>query len=395
MSRVVLAYSGGLDTSVCIELLREKYDYDEVITVTTDVGQPREEIEEAEEKARKLADEHHTVDAVEEFVTEYCWRAVKANATYEGYPLSTALARPLIAEKVLQVAREVDADAIAHGCTGKGNDQFRFEAYLKAHGGDEFEIVAPVRDLNLTREEEIAYAKEKGIPVPVDVDSPYSIDENLWGRSIEGGVLEDPTRKPPEEVFEWTVSPEEAPEEPETVEVEFEDGVPISVDGEEDPVRIVELLNEKAGEHGVGRIDIIEDRIIGLKSREVYEAPAAITLLEAHRALEALTLTRRELSLKSRMDDTWSELVYQGLWFDPLREHVEAFIDSTQSVVDGTVVVELHRGRAVPVSRESPNSLYDEELISYGEKKFDQRVAEGAVELHGFQERLAIRKRKP
>ncbi len=393
MSRVVLAYSGGLDTSVCIELLREEYGYDEVITVTGYVGQPEEEVKEAERKARKLADEHYTVDCLEEFVTEYCWRAVKANAEYEGYPLSTALARPLLAKKVLEVAREVDADAIAHGCTGKGNDQYRFEAYLRAHAGDEFEIVAPVRDLNLTREEEIEYAKERGIPVPVDADSPYSIDENIWGRSIEGGELEDPTREPPEEVFEWTCSPEEAPDEPKVVEIEFEEGVPVSADGRSDPVKIVRYLNKVAGEHGVGRIDLIEDRVVGLKSREVYEAPAAVTLLEAHRALEALTLTRRELSLKSELEGLWSELVYQGLWFDPLREHVEAFIDSTQRCVTGTVRVKLHKGRAQVVSRESPHSLYDERLISYEEKEFDQRVAEGSVRLHGLQERLALRRR--
>ncbi|WP_088336066.1 argininosuccinate synthase [Methanopyrus sp. KOL6] len=394
MSRVVLAYSGGLDTSVCIELLRERYGYDEVITVTADVGQPEEELREAEEKARKLADEHFTVDCVDEFVREYCWRAVKANATYEGYPLSTALARPLIAQKVLEVAREVDADAVAHGCTGKGNDQFRFESYLRAHGGEEFEIVAPVRDLDLTRHEEIAYAEERGIPVPVDVDSPYSVDENLWGRSIEGGVLEDPSEEPPEEVFEWTVSPAEAPDEPEVVEIEFERGVPVEVDGRDDPVEIVRYLNETAGGHGVGRIDIVEDRVIGLKSREVYEAPAAVTLLEAHRALEAFTLTRRELSLKASLEEEWARLVYDGLWFDPLREHLEAFFDSTQRYVEGTVCVKLFKGSSIVISRESPRALYEEELISYEEKQFDQRTAEGAVKLHGIQERLALRRRE-
>ncbi|WP_457614966.1 argininosuccinate synthase [Methanopyrus sp.] len=394
MSRVVLAYSGGLDTSVCIELLRERYGYDEVITVTADVGQPEEELREAEEKARKLADEHFTVDCVDEFVCEYCWRAVKANATYEGYPLSTALARPLIARKVLEVAREVDADAVAHGCTGKGNDQFRFESYLRAHGGEEFEIVAPVRDLNLTRDEEIAYAEERGIPVPVDVDSPYSVDENLWGRSIEGGVLEDPSKEPPEEVFEWTVNPAEAPDEPEVVEIKFENGVPVEVDGRDDPVEIVRYLNETAGEHGVGRIDIIEDRVIGLKSREVYEAPAAMTLLEAHRALEAFTLTRRELSLKASLEGEWARLVYDGLWFDPLREHLEAFFDSTQRYVEGTVRVKLFKGSETVISRESPRALYEEGLISYEEKRFDQRTAEGAVKLHGLQERLALRRRE-
>jgi argininosuccinate synthase len=391
--KVALAYSGGLDTSVVVRLLQEKYKAD-VITVSVDVGQDPAELKKIAKKAKQLgAIKHVHIDARKEFIEEYVFRSIKANGLYEGYPLSTALARYPIASRLVDVAREEKVDAVAHGCTGKGNDQFRFDTTI-AVKAPELKIIAPVRELNLDRKWEIEYAKEKGIPIPVDIDKPFSIDENLWGRSIEGGILEDPTRAPPEEIYAWTRPPEKAPAKPRVVEIEFEEGVPVALDGKRmDGPALVTKLNQIAGTYGVGRIELIEDRILGLKARENYEAPAATVLIQAHRALEHLVLTKQELAFKQTVDLTWADLVYSGLWFDPLREDLDAFIDSTQRRVSGRVKVELNRGSSRVVARSSPYSLYDEKLVSFEEFGFDQREAVGVIKFHGLQGKM-LRKRK-
>ncbi len=388
--KVVLAYSGGLDTTVCIPLLREKYGFDEVITVTVDIGQPEEDVKRAEERGKKYADRHYTIDAKREFV-EMVFRAVKANADYEGYVLGTALARPVIAEKVVEVAKKEGADAVAHGCTGKGNDQLRFENVFRRY---DFRVIAPIRELNLTREWEIEYAKQHGIEVPATREKPYSIDENLWSRSIEGGNLEDPEFVPPEDIYEWTADPKKAPDEPEIVKIEFESGVPVAIDDEKlDGVDLIRKLNEIAGKHGVGRTDMIEDRVIGLKARENYEHPAASVLIAAHRDLEKLVLTRRELKFKKIVEDEWAELVYYGLTSDPLFDALNAFIDKTQERVTGWVKVKLYKGSAMPVARYSEFSLYSEELASFDSMAIDQRLAEGFAVFHGLQGRIYRRLR--
>lgn len=390
---VALAYSGGLDTSVCVRLLQEKYKAD-VITVSVDVGQDPKELKEIAKKSKQLgAIKHVHVDARTEFVEQYVFRSIKANGLYEGYPLSTALARYPIASKLVKVARRERADAVAHGCTGKGNDQFRFDMTI-AIKAPKLKIIAPIRELNLDRKWEIKYARKHSIPVPVDVGKPYSIDENLWGRSIEGGVLEDPVKAPPEHIYTWTRSPAKAPVKSRTVEIEFKDGIPIALDGKRmDGLELIEKLNKFAGTYGVGRIELIEDRILGLKARENYEAPAAMVLIQAHRALEQLVLTKRELAFKQGIDQTWADLVYSGLWFDPLREDLDAFIDSTQNRVTGKVKVELNRGNSRVVGRSSPHSLYDEELVSFERYGFDQRDAIGVIKFHALQSKI-LRKRK-
>lgn len=367
--KAVLAYSGGLDTSVCIKLLQEKYSC-KVVTVTVDVGLPKDELKEAEEKAKKLGAKHYTIDARGEFARDYIFRAIKANASYEGYPLSTALARPLIASKVVDIAKKEKAGTLAHGCTGKGNDQFRFEAVYRSRA-PEMKIIAPIREFNLTRKESIAYARKKNIPV--DLNKPFSIDENLWGRSIEGGILENPSTPTPEEVYEWTKI---KVHEPEIVEVEFKSGVPVAINGKKlSPVELLVKMNELAGKHGVGRIDIIEDRILGIKARENYECPAAAALLAAHKQLEQLVLTRSELKFKESVDSAWSELVYKGLWTEPLREDLDAFIDKTQERVTGKIKLKLHNKSYSVIARESPYSLYSREAASFDEKT-DQRSIE-------------------
>lgn len=383
----VLAYSGGLDTSCCLKLLEDEYDY-KVVSVCVDVGQPEEELQEPEEKAKKFGVlEHYTIDAKEEFAKDYVFRAIKANALYEGYPLSTSLARPLIALKILELARKLNAEAIAHGCTGKGNDQFRFETIMRAKAPD-IKVIAPIRDLNLTRNEEIEYAKKKGIPIPTESKS-FSIDENLWGRSIEGGILEDPMTETPEEAFAWTVSPKEAKDEEEVVEVEFENGVPIAINEEKlDPVSLIRKANEIAGRNSVGRIDIIEDRILGLKSRENYECPGAVLLITAHKALEQLVLTREEIKFKEIVDAMYGDLIYKGLWHEPLREDLDAFIDKTQERVAGKVRLKLYKGSIRVIGRESPYALYSQELVSFEDKEMDQREIVGMVKFHGLQAAL-------
>jgi argininosuccinate synthase len=386
--KAVLAYSGGLDTSVCVKLLQEKYSY-EVVTVTVDVGIPKKELEEAEKKANALGAKHYTTDAREEFVKEYIFKSIKANGSYEGYPLSTALARPLIAQKVVEIAKKEGAEALAHGATGKGNDQFRFETVFRTQA-PEMKIIAPIREGNLARKESIAYAEKHGIPV--GSKKLFSIDENLWGRSIEGGILEDPSNEAPEEVFQWTQLTKKNSEK---IEIEFDNGVPVALNGKElDGVKLISKLNSIAGAHGVGRIDIIEDRILGLKARENYECPAAVILLDAHKDLERLVLTRHELRFKEMVDARWGELVYCGLWDEPLREDLDTFIDKTQTRVSGVVKVELKEGGSRIVGRSSKYALYSEEDISFDDTKIDQRGVEGMLNYHAYQALLHQKTKK-
>jgi len=387
MKTVVLAYSGGLDTSVCIPLLKERYDYDKVITVVADVGQPASEIDDATRRAETLADAHYTLDLKDEFVEDYLFPSIKANGLYEGYVLGTALARPLIAKKIAEVAETENADALAHGCTGKGNDQLRFEVIFRA---TDFDVVAPMRDLNLSREWEIDYARDHNIPVTVSREKIWSVDENLWSRSIEGGELENPYFIPPEEIYEWTASPEDenAPAS-EIVELAFKDGVPVALNASSmDGVALIRDLNTIGGAHGIGRSDNIEDRVLGLKAREIYEHPAATILLTAHRDLESLVLTREELRFKAIVDATWAELAYKGLVDEPLYADLCAFVDETQKRVTGDVKVRLYAGSATVVARRSDFALYSEELVSFGESVIDQRDSEGFSKYHGFQARL-------
>ena len=386
----MLAYSGGLDTSVAVKWMQEKYSA-EVVTVTVDVGQ-QEDLGKIEKNSKLVgAVKHYSIDARQEFVQDYAFRAVKANALYEEkYPLSSALSRPLIVSKLVEVARAEGATAVAHGSTGKGNDQVRFDVTIKSMAPD-LKIIAPIREWNLPRDEEIKYAERNGIPIPVDLDNPYSIDQNLWGRSIECGVLEDPSHEAPEEIFEWTVSPEKAPSSPEVMSIEFDEGVPRSIGGRKtQPVEIVEMLNTKAGSHGIGRIDHMEDRLVGIKSRECYECPAATVLLEAHKELEKTVLTRHELSFKQQVDTQWTFLAYAGLWMDPLRDDLEGFIDKTQKRVTGEVKLKLYKGSATIVSRSSPFSLYDSNLATYNiETTFDQTWSSGFIEIWGLPTKVA------
>jgi len=388
--KIVLAYSGGLDTSIAVQYLKEKHSAD-IITVTVDVGQG-DDMASVEKKAKATgAVKHYSIDAKKEFMENYVFPSIKANALYEGkYPLSTAVGRPLIAAKLVEVARRENASAVAHGCSGRGNDQVRFDITVRALAPD-IKIIAPVREWNLARNEEIEYAKARGIPVPVTTESPYSIDQSLWGRAIECGVLEDSYAEPPEEVFEWTNSVEKAPSEPAVVTLEFVEGVPVAVNDQKlDPVTLVSTLNEIAGKHGVGRIDHIEDRLVGIKSREVYECPAAIVILEAHKDLEKAVLTRHEVLFKERVDAEWTYLAYVGLWMDPLREDLDAFINTTQKNVNGKVKVKLHKGSIRVVGRTSPRSLYDENLANYNLKEtFDQRWSEGFIQVWGMQTQKA------
>jgi len=386
--KVVLAYSGGLDTTVMIRWLNEKYGY-KVVTVTVDLGQ-KEDFKAIEERAYKAGSiRHYNIDAKEEFVNNFISRAIKANGLYEGkYPLSTALGRPLIVEKLVNVAEKEGASAVAHGCTGKGNDQVRFEVTAKALNPS-LKVYAPVREWNLNRDEEIKYATSRGIEVQAKAKK-YSIDQNLWGRSIEGGPLEDPWNSVEEDVFEWLVPPEKAPDKPTILEIGFERGLPTSLNGGK--VNLIDLISEvnvAAGGCGVGLIDHIEDRLVGIKSREVYECPAAVTLLEAHKALEKMVLTRHELFFKELVDEEWSKLVYFGLWTEPLREDLEGFIERTQVKVEGTVRVKLYKGSLFIEGLKSPYSLYDRNLSTYGiDSKFDQKMSEGFIEIWGLQSRI-------
>ncbi len=388
MSKVVLCYSGGLDTTVCIPLLKERYGFKEVITVTVNVGQPEEELKKAEERGRKYADRHYTVDAVNEFV-DMLFMLIKANGDYEGYVLGTALARPLIARKVAEIAVKENADAVAHGATGKGNDQLRFDNIFYEY---DFKVIAPMRELNLTREWEIDYAIKNGIDIPVTKDKPWSIDENLWSRSVEGGELENPSTVPPEEIYEWT---EKKRKEEEIIKIDFEKGIPVALNDERmNGKELIERLNRIGGEHGVGRTDMMEDRVLGLKARENYEHPAATILITAHRDLEKLVLSRKELKFKRLVEEEWAELVYYGLINDPLFDALNAFIDRTQERVTGWVKLRLGDGHVMPVARDSPYSLYREELVSFDSLGIDQSLAEGFSVFHGLQGRIFRRMMK-
>jgi argininosuccinate synthase len=386
---VVLAFSGGLDTSVCIPLLRERYGYDRVITVAVDVGQPESDIRSATEKGRKFADAHYTIDAKERFVEEYVFPSIRANGSYEGYPLGTALARPLIAGEAVSIARSSGAQAVAHGCTGKGNDQLRFDFIIRSAG---LEVVAPIRELNLTRSWEIQYARKHRIPVAAAKRNPYSVDENCWNRSIEGGRLEDPSFHPPDSIYRWTVSPGKAPGKPEEVTVTFEGGTPVALDGERmKGYNLVQEMNLRAGRNGVGRNDMIEDRILGLKAREIYEHPAATALITAHADLEHLVLTRNELAFKRTVDDRWSELAYQGLVHEPLFAALSAFIGKTQERVNGSVDLVFYRGSVRVAGRSSPEALYSGEMVSFDTTSLDQGHAEGVSLFHGIQAQFVKR----
>jgi argininosuccinate synthase len=384
--KVVLAYSGGLDTSVAIRWLQEKYDL-EVIAVSVDVGQPDVDMKDNIERANKIgAVNAYALDAKEEFVTEYCWPALKANAMYEGsYPVCTSIARPLIAKLLVDVAKKEGASFIAHGCTAKGNDQVRFDVSIGALA-PELGIIAPMREWVMTREDEIDYAKEHDIPIRVKKQCPYSTDENLWGRSIECGILEDAWQEPPEDAFEWTVFPDKAPNKPEYLEIGFDKGVPASLNGKKmGGVALVQRLNELAGKHGVGRIDHIEDRLVGIKSRENYEAPAAVVLISAHKDLEKMVLPKDVLKFKAEVDQKFAELAYDGLWFSTLKECLDAFINKTQEFVTGTVRVRLFKGTAQIVGRKSPYSMYDHGLATYAAgDQFDHTSAKGFIYVWGL-----------
>ncbi len=378
----MLSYSGGLDTSVCIPLLKEKYGFDEVVTVTVDIGQPENDVRKAEERGKKYADKHYTIDAKKGYV-EMLFKLIKANGDYEGYVLGTSIARPVIAEKIVEIAKIEKADAIAHGCTGKGNDQLRFENIFYQYG---FKVIAPMRELNLTREWEIEYAKQHGIDVGVTKEKPYSIDENLWSRSVEGGKLENPALIPPEDIYEWTSFEKE---DAEIVKIDFKKGIPIAINDEEmDGFELIKTLNEIGGNHGIGRTDMIEDRVLGLKARENYEHPAATILITAHKDLEKLVLSRRELKFKKFVEEEWAEVVYYGLINDPIFDALNAFIDKTQERVTGWVKVRLFKGNVMPVARYSEYSLYVEELTSFDTTAIDQKYAEGFSRFHGLQGRI-------
>lgn len=389
MSEVVLAYSGGLDTSVCIPLLRERYGFDRIVTVLVDVGQPRSDIERGNTRAKMLADEHFIIDAREEFIRDYIFPLIKANGSYEGYVLGTAIARPLIAMKAAEIAETKGIKNLAHGCTGRGNDQLRFEAIFRATN---CRVIAPMRELDLAREWEIDYAREHGIEVAVTRDKPWSIDENIWSRSIEGGKLEDPYFEPPEEIYGWTQKPD-AGKAAEVVEIGFSRGEPVSLDGAAmSGMDLIEKLNRIGGEHGVGRTDMVEDRVLGLKARENYEHPAATILLTAHKDLERLVLSRAELRFKATVDDTWSELAYMGLVEDPLYPDLMAFLNQSQERVNGSVRMKLYCGSAIPVGRRSPDALYSQDMVSFDSQTLSQKDAEGFAKYHGFQARLLKRK---
>jgi len=383
--KIVLAYSGGLDTSISIKWIEEKYGY-EVIALGLDVGEGKD-LTTIKEKALQVgATKAHVINGKEELAEHYLLPALKANALYEGkYPLSSALSRPLISKLLVDVAEQEGAVAVAHGCTGKGNDQVRFELSIQALNPD-LKVIAPVREWGMTRDEQLKYAQEKGIEVPVNKENPFSIDANIWGRACEAGVLEDTGVEAPEEAYDWTNPLEYTPDEPEYVEIEFDQGRPVALNGEKkDLVPLIEELNQKGGLHGVGRIDHVENRLVGIKSREVYENPAALILINAHKELEFLTHTREVSQFKTNVDQQMTKLIYDGLWYSPLKSALEAFVDDTQKVVSGTIRVKLHKGHYDVVGRESANSLYNEELATYLKgDMFDHEAAEGFIKLWGL-----------
>ncbi|MBM4762556.1 argininosuccinate synthase [Bacillus sp. B15-48] len=382
--KIVLAYSGGLDTSVAIKWLQEK-GYD-VIACCLDVGEGKD-LNFVKEKALKVgATKSYVLDVKEEYAQEYALIALQAHTLYEGkYPLVSALSRPLISKKLVEVAEKEGAVAVAHGCTGKGNDQVRFEVSINALNPD-LEVLAPVRDWKWSREEEIDYALKNNIPIPVNLDSPFSIDQNLWGRSNECGILEDPWATPPKEAYELTAELEDTPDTPEIVEIEFEQGVPVALNGKAFSLaQLILELNIIAGKHGVGRVDHVENRLVGIKSREVYEVPGAMTLIKAHKELEDITLVKEIAHFKPVIEKKITEMIYEGLWFSPLRTALEAFLKETQKHVTGTVRVKLFKGHAIIEGRKSPYSLYNEKLATYTkEDEFDHAAAVGFINLWGL-----------
>ncbi|WP_115125866.1 argininosuccinate synthase [Synechococcus sp. GEYO] len=389
--KVVLAYSGGVDTSVCIPYLKQEWGVDEVITFAADLGQG-DELDPIRLKALDAGASQSLVgDLIQPFIEEFAFPAIRANALYEGrYPLSTALARPLIARRLVEVAREVGADAVAHGCTGKGNDQVRFDVAIAALAPD-LKVLTPAREWGMSREETIAYGERCGIPAPVSKKSPYSIDLNLLGRSVEAGPLEDPMVAPPEEVFAMSVSVDAAPSQAQEIEIGFEAGNPVSIDGVRlAPVELIREANRLAGMHGIGRLDMIENRVVGIKSREIYETPGLLLLIQAHQELESLTLAADVLRTKRQLEMQWADLVYQGLWFGPLKEALDGFMDRTQTHVNGMVRLRLHKGNAIVTGRRSSDSsLYVPEMASYGsDDQFDHRAAEGFIYIWGLPIRL-------
>ncbi len=383
--KVILAYSGGLDTSVMVPWIGEKYNMD-VITFTVDLGQG-EDIERIKQKAKKTgAVDAIALDARNLFVDHFVWPALMAGALYEGkYPLATALGRPLIAKLMVDQAHNHQAKAVAHGCTGKGNDQVRFDVTFQTLDPS-LKIIAPVREWKMTRDEEIKFAAKHGIPVEATKESPYSIDQNLWGRSCEAGVLEDPWDEPPADAFAWTVDPVKAPNEPEYVEIEFKHGVPIALNGKPtDGVPLIDQLNKIGGKHGVGRIDHVENRLVGIKSRELYEAPAAVILHDAHRELEFLCLSKQAHRFKTFVAQEYADLVYNGLWFSAFHLDLFQFVANNQRFVDGLVRVKLLKGKATVVGRKSENSLYSKKLATYETgDQFDHEAAKGFIKLHGL-----------
>jgi len=387
--KLVLAYSGGLDTSVAIRWLKD-HGY-EVVALTIDLGENRD-LDAVQQRALQVgAVAAYVVDGKVPFLRDFVWPSLQTGALYEKeYPLATALGRPLIAAMLVQIARREGAQGIAHGCTGKGNDQVRFDIATAALA-PELKVVAPVREWGMNRDDEIEYARQHGIPVPASVESPYSVDANLWGRSIEAGILEDPWAEPPAEVYEWTVDPAQAPDEPAYVELSFQDGLPIALDGRRtNAVELVETLNRIGGEHGVGRIDHLENRLVGIKSREIYEAPAAMLLLQAHQALEDITLPKDVARFKDVVAQQWAQMVYDGLWFSPLREALYAFVAHTQRHVSGEVRLKLYKGHASIAGRKAPEQLYRMELATYGRgDQFDQAAAAGFIKLFGMGVRTA------
>lgn len=383
--KIVLAYSGGLDTSVSVKWIQEKYDYD-VIALGLNIGEGKD-LEEIKQKALDVgAIKSIAIDAKDLLAQDYILPALKANALYEGkYPISSALSRPLIAKLLVDVAEQEGAVAVAHGCTGKGNDQVRFEVSIQALNPN-LKVVAPVREWGMTRDEEIAYAKEKGIDVPASLDKPFSIDANIWGRACEAGVLEDPWAEAPEAAYDWTNPIDLTPDQAEYVEISFEKGVPVALNDKKMPlVELIETLNEQGGIHGVGRIDHIENRLVGIKSREIYENPGALILINAHKELEFLTLAREVSQFKTTIDQQMSKIIYDGLWYSSIRPALDAFINETQKVVSGTVRVKLHKGSQVVVGRKSDNSLYNEKLATYAKgDAFDHNAAVGFIDLWGL-----------
>lgn len=389
-NKVVLAYSGGVDTSVCIPYLMHEWGVQEVITLAAELGQGSD-MEPVRQKALDSgAVESLVIDATESFVKDYAFPAIQANALYENqYPLSTALARPLIAKLLVEAAEKYGADAVAHGCTGKGNDQVRFDVSIAALNPN-IKVLTPAREWGMSREETIAYGEKFGIPAPVKKSSPYSIDENLLGRAVEAGILEDPWAEPPEDIYTMTQAIANTPDEPEYVEIGFEQGIPVSLNGNAlDPIALVTEMNAIAGRNGVGRIDMIENRLVGIKSREIYETPAMLVLIQAHRDLESLTLPADVTQYKFGIEKTYTQMIYNGLWYSPLKDALDAFVSKTQERVTGAVRVKLHKGTAKIVGRKSAASLYSHDMATYGaEDKFDHRAAEGFIYVWGLPTRV-------